>query len=156
MSERNGPQLNAGMTVALLAGAAGVVTGNTVMFLSAVVGFVYAAYQFTAGPPELTVELEREVSERSPRPSEDVTVTMTVENDGDDAVADLRIVDGVPEHLAVEDGSPRHGTSLGPGETITFSYTVRAQRGAHEFTPTTLVAKSMSGTAETHEKRNLR
>ena len=44
---------------------------------------------------------------------------------------------------------------MGPGEIITFSYTIRAQRGAHEFEPTTLVAKSMSGTAETREERNL-
>ncbi|WP_423746260.1 DUF58 domain-containing protein (plasmid) [Haladaptatus sp. SPP-AMP-3] len=151
----SGPELNAGMTVALLAGAAGVVTGNTVMFLSSVVGFVYAAYQFTSGAPELSVELDREVEERSPRPSEDVTVTLTVENDGDDAIADLRIVDGVPERLAVVDGSPRHGASLGPGETVSFSYAVRSQRGTHEFGPTTLVAKSMSGTREVREKRTL-
>jgi len=108
-----------------------------------------------SGTPKLTVELDREVSERSPRPSEDVEVTMTVKNYGEDAIADLRIVDGVPEQLAVVDGSPRHGTSLGPLETVSFSYTIRTQRGAHEFEPTTLVAKSMSGTAETHEKRNL-
>ncbi|MFH5797224.1 DUF58 domain-containing protein [Haladaptatus sp. CMAA 1911] len=150
-----GPELNAGMTVALLAGAAGVVTGNTVMFLSAVVGFVYAAYQFTSGTPDMNVELDRDVEERSPRPSEDVTVTLTVENRGEDAIADLRIVDGVPERLAVVDGSPRHGTSLGPGETVSFSYTVRSQRGTHEFTPTTLVAKSTSGTKEVREERTL-
>ncbi len=155
MSDRSGPQLNAGMTVALLAGAAGVVTGNTVMFLSAVIGFVYAAYQFMSGTPDLTIELDREVSERSPRPSEDVQVTMTVENYGEDAIPDLRIVDGVPEQLAVVDGSPRHGTSLGPGETVSFTYAIRTQRGAHEFEPTTLVAKSMSGTAEVREERNL-
>ncbi|MGA9400507.1 DUF58 domain-containing protein [Haladaptatus sp.] len=155
MSDGNGPRLNAGMTVALLAGAAGVVTGNTVMFLSAVIGFVYAAYQFMSRTPDITVEVDRAVSERSPRPSEDVQVTITVENYGDHAIPDLRIVDGVPKQLAVVDGSPRHGTSVGPGETVSFSYTIRAQRGAHEFEPTTLVAKSMSGTAEAREERNL-
>ncbi len=151
----SGPQFDAGLTVALFAGAAGVVTGNTTIFLSAVVGFAYAAYRYGTSSPNLTVELDRHVSQRSPRPSEDVSVTLTVENEGGAAIPDLRIVDGVPEKLAVVDGSPRRCTSLAPGESVAISYTVRARRGVHKFKPTTLVAQSMSGTAELREKQSL-
>ncbi|WP_049972237.1 DUF58 domain-containing protein [Haladaptatus cibarius] len=150
-----GPQFDAGMTVALLAGAAGVVTGNATILLSSVVGFAYTAYRLGTSAPTLAVELDREVSERSPRPSEKVTVTLTVRNVGESAIPDLRIVDGVPERLAVVDGSPRHGTSLGADEEISFSYTIRTRRGAHEFEPTTLVAQSISGTEEKREKRTV-
>jgi uncharacterized protein (DUF58 family) len=150
---RNGPRWNPGTTVALLAGAGGILTKNTTMFLAGVVGFAYAAYQYGTRPPAFSVSVERDIEERSPLPSKDVAVTLTVRNDGEEPIADLRIVDGVPEKLGVASGSPRHCTSLRAGEEATFSYVVRARRGTHEFGPTSLVARNVSGSAERRFER---
>ncbi|WP_276302524.1 DUF58 domain-containing protein [Halorussus lipolyticus] len=150
---RTGPRWNPGTTVALLAGAGGILTKNTTIFLAGVVGFAYAAYQYGTRPPAFSVSVEREISERSPLPSREVEVTVIVRNDGEEPIADLRVVDGVPERLGVVEGSPRHCTSLRAGEEAAFSYSVRAQRGTHEFGPTSLVARNVSGSAERRFER---
>lgn len=143
-----GARWDPGTTVALLAGAVGVLTGNTTTFLAGVVGFAYAAYRYASRVPDLEVTVERDIDERSPLPSREVGVTVTVRNDGEDTLPDLRIVDGVPDELAVISGSPRHATSLRPGEAASFSYALRARRGSHAFGPTALVARSIAGTSE--------
>jgi len=143
-----GARWDPGVTVALLAGAAGVLTGTTAAFLAGAVGFTYAAYRYASRVPDGRVAVEREIDDRSPLPSREVTVTVTVRNEGEEALPDIRIVDGVPDRLAVVSGSPRHCTSVRPGEAASFSYVVRARRGSHEFGPTTLVSRSLAGTAE--------
>ena len=150
-----GPRWDAGLTVALLCGAAGILLENAAVFLSAVVGFGYAAYRYGARPPDLDVSVERAVAERSPAPSEPFEVAVTVTNEGDRSLADLRVVDGVPERLAVASGSPRHCTGLRPGETETYTYTLRARRGTHEFGETTLIARNVSGSVERREAVSL-
>lgn len=145
---RIGPRWDPGTTVALLAGAVGVLAQNTTTFLLGVVGFVYAAYRYGTRPPDSEVAVERAISDRSPRPSGDVEVTLAVRNEGDEALPDLRVVDGVPERLGVVSGSPRFCTSLRPGEEAEFSYEVRAHRGVHEFGPTALLVRNVSGSAE--------
>ncbi|NEU58202.1 DUF58 domain-containing protein [Halorussus sp. MSC15.2] len=151
-----GPQWDPGTTVALLAGAGGILTKNTTVFLAGVVGFAYAAYRYGTRPPDLDVSVERAIAERSPLPSSDVEIALTVRNEGDEPISDLRIVDGVPERLGVVSGSPRHCTSLRPGEEATFTYEVRARRGTHEFGRTGLVARNVSGSAERRTERNAR
>ncbi|WP_132058809.1 DUF58 domain-containing protein [Halorussus amylolyticus] len=150
-----GAEWDPGVTVALLAGAVGLLTGNTTTFLAGTVGFAYAAYRYATRVPDPEVSVERDIDDRSPLPSREVEITLTVRNDGDSAVPDLRIVDGVPDRLEVVSGSPRHATSLRPDESERFSYVVRARRGAHEFGPTTLVARSISGTAERRFERRV-
>ncbi|MFC4451683.1 DUF58 domain-containing protein [Halorussus aquaticus] len=153
---RIGPQWDPGTTVALLAGAGGILTKNTTVFLAGVVGFAYAAYRYGTRPPDLDVSVERAISERSPLPSSDVEIALTVRNEGEKPISDLRIVDGVPERLGVVSGSPRHCTSLRPGEEATFTYEVRARRGTHEFGRTDLVARNVSGSAERRTERDAR
>jgi uncharacterized protein (DUF58 family) len=152
---RTGPRWDPGTTVALLAGAGGILTKNTTMFLAGVVGFAYAAYRYGTRPPAYSVSVEREIGDRSPLPSRAVPVTLTVRNEGTEPIPDLRIVDGVPERLGVTSGSPRHCTSLQAGEEAAFSYTVRARRGVHEFGPTSLVARNVSGSAERRFEREV-
>jgi uncharacterized repeat protein (TIGR01451 family) len=137
-----------GLTVGLLAGATGVLVGNPAVFLSAAIGLTYAGYRYATRPPTLDLSLDRTLSDTSPSPGSIVEVTLTVTNEGDDPVADLRLVDGVPEKVAVVDGSPRVCTSLRPGESETLVYSVRAYRGSHAFDETTLVARNVSGAAE--------
>ena len=148
-----GPRWDPGTTVALLAGAGGILTKNTTMFLAGVVGFAFAAYRYGTRPPDLDVAVERAIADRSPLPSRDVEVSLTVRNEGDEPIPDLRVVDAVPEQLGVVSGSPRHCTSLRPGEEATFDYTVRARRGNHEFGETTLVARNVGGSAERRATR---
>lgn len=134
--------------LALLAGAIGMaLTVPTVLLLS-VVGVTYAAYARQASPPTVALTVERELSDPDPNPEDEVEVTVTVRNDGDETLPDLRLIDGVPPGLAVESGSPRLGTALRPGRKATFSYTVVARRGEHEFGPLQAVARDASGAAE--------
>ncbi len=142
------PRLDAGVTAALVSVSAGLATNSPLLLFLAVAGVVYAAYGYLPTVPEPTVEVERTVSDRSPVPGDDVAVTLTVRNVGDRTLPDLRVVDGVPEDLAVTDGSPRTCTALRPGEETVVEYAVGARRGAHEFTSTTVLSRSVSGTGE--------
>jgi len=142
------PRLDAGVTAALVAVSAGLATNTPAMLFLAVGGVAYAAYGYLTVAPDPTVEIERQVGENSPVPGDDVAVTLTVRNDGDRTLPDLRIVDGVPDDLAVTEGSPRACTALRPGEETTVEYAVGARRGNHEFEPTTILCRSVSGTAE--------
>lgn len=74
-----------------------------------------------------------------------MTVTVTITNTGPQALADLRIIDGVPTLLTVTDGTPRHTATLRPGASTTFQYTVAAKHGSHRFNPTTVIAHDISG-----------
>ncbi|WP_372480596.1 DUF58 domain-containing protein [Halomicrobium sp. HM KBTZ05] len=136
-----------GLAVALVAGSAGLLAGESALLLAAVVGLVYTAYEATTGPPAPALEIERSVSRATPTPGQSVDVTVTVTNHDERAAPDVRIVDGVPERLAVTDGSPRVGTAVEPGESVSFTYSVRARRGTHQFQPTTVECRSLAGDA---------
>jgi uncharacterized protein (DUF58 family) len=147
-TDGNPTRWDIGLTVGLLAGATGVLVGNPAVFLSAAVGLTYAGYRYATRPPALELSLDRTLSETSPTPGSTVEVALTVTNEGEESVADLRLVDGVPEKVAVVDGSPRVCTSLRPGESETLTYRIRAYRGRHAFDETVLVARNVSGAAE--------
>ncbi|QIB76247.1 DUF58 domain-containing protein [Halogeometricum borinquense] len=140
-----------GLVFALFAGAAGIVVSEPAMFVSAIVGFVYVGYRNANREPDPTLTLDRALSTQSPAPGATVEVTLTVTNETDEPVADLRLVDGVPERLAVVDGSPRLGTSLGPGESESLTYAIRARRGSHSFDECVVAVRNLSGSAETRD-----
>ncbi|EMA61925.1 DUF58 domain-containing protein [Halorubrum lipolyticum] len=131
--------------VGLFAVAVGAATGTGATLLLAVplVGFALYDRLTTLNPPELACE--RALETERPLPGRKVTVTLTVSNEGERNVPDLRVVDGVPGPLAVVDGSPRAGLSLAPGESASFEYAVRTRRGSFEFEPATLIARNLSG-----------
>ena len=134
--------------VALVGIGVGVLVGEPAALLAGVVGVGFAAYARSSALPPGSVSVERSLGSESPDPGEDVEVTVTVTNETDRPLADLRLVDGVPEALAVTDGSPRLGTALRAGESATFAYTLTARRGVHTFGPTLLVARDLPGTVE--------
>ncbi|MFC7200602.1 DUF58 domain-containing protein [Halospeciosus flavus] len=136
--------------VVFLAAAVGVLVRSPAPLLVGVVAVAVAGYAAFAGgrPPEPTLTVEREVSETDPDSGEDVTVTVTVHNEGE-FLPDVRVVDGVPEPLNVVDGSPRHATALRSGRHATFSYTVEAVRGEHTFDDATVLVRDVAGTTET-------
>lgn len=151
MTRRDTGRWNAGLAVALVTGALGLFVGNTVVFSAAAIGLCYAAYGYATRPPTLDVDVERSVADTSPMPGDEVDVTVAVRNASDEPLADLRVVDGVPDTLGVVDGSPRHMTALQPDETESFTYTVKIRRGVHEFGDATVVTRNVSGSVRGEE-----
>lgn len=135
--------------VALLAVGVGVLARSPAALLAGVVGVGYAGVAQATAPPAPDLSVERSVSDENPVAGDDVTVSVAVTNDGDRAVSDLRLADGVPGRLTVADGSARLGTALRPGETATIEYTVEARPGVHEFDPLLAVARDAAGSHET-------
>ncbi|WP_225333499.1 DUF58 domain-containing protein [Halomicrobium urmianum] len=133
---------------ALLALGLGVLTGQPGLLLASAFGLAFAGYGRLTSPPPVDLTLERTVDESGPDVGEDVAVTVTLCNESDQFVPDLRVVDGVPPYLSVAEGSPRHATALRPGEEATFTYAVRARRGAATFEPMAVVARDASGATE--------
>jgi uncharacterized protein (DUF58 family) len=133
------------VAVALVAGAAALLFKRPSLLLLSVVGIAYAAYPRVSSAPTVSLALERRVGEAVD--SEDVDVEVTVRNTGG-ALADLRLVDGVPPMLSVSGGTPRHAAVLRAGEETTFTYEVTARRGTHRFEPMTAIARDVSGAHE--------
>ncbi|GGN86801.1 DUF58 domain-containing protein [Haloarcula pellucida] len=151
MTERRRARRAVGLSVALVTGAVGLVTGNAAIFVASTVGLVYAAYESATRRPEPELTVERTLEPATPLPGDEVTVTVTVHNHGRSYLPDVRIVDGVPERLRVVEGAPRFGTTLDADDSDSFSYTVRARRGEHPFGETTVVCHDLAGTEECRE-----
>ncbi|WP_254274033.1 DUF58 domain-containing protein [Haloarcula marina] len=151
MTDRHGGRPAVGLSVALVTGAIGVVTGNAAIFLASTVGLVYAAYEAATSDPVPELTVERSIDTANPRPGETVSVTVTVRNDGRRYLPDVRLVDGVPERLSVVDGTPSMGTTLESGASDSVTYAVEARRGDHVFGETTVVCRDLSGTTERRE-----
>lgn len=139
-----------GITVAFFATGLGLALRTTVPLLVAVVATVYAAHEYFSDVSPPAVRIERELATRSPVPGDRLEVAVRLTNTGEEVVTDLRYVDGVPESLAIVDGSPATHTALRPGETWEFSYTIRTKRGAYEFDESELLRYSVSGIREWH------
>lgn len=132
--------------ITFLAIAVGVLTNRPGVLLAGALGVAYAAASQSA-PPDPDLDVTRTVSDRTPASGDVVTVSVSITNRGD-AVADLRVVDGVPEALGVSGQSPRFATALRGGKTASFSYTIESTRGRHEFQPATVFVRDTSGALE--------
>lgn len=137
-----------GLAVGLVAVALGLVTGTKTPFLLGVVAVGYTISKYVTDAPPPAVAVTRTVGSDSPIPGDRVDVRVTVENVGDRPLSDLRVIDGPPDPLRVVEGSPSLLTSLQPGGTDTFSYTVQAKRGAFTFAETQLITRSLSNVRE--------
>ncbi|WP_309221788.1 DUF58 domain-containing protein [Halorussus sp. MSC15.2] len=117
------------------------------LFAAAVVPLAYVAFGALSSLSGATEpRIERTFDPESPPPGAEVEVTLHVENAGDSALADVRVVDGVPDELAVVSGSPRAAVALRPGEAATLSYSVVAKRGNHEFGDPAVRVRTASAT----------
>jgi uncharacterized protein (DUF58 family) len=132
---------------ALLAVGAGVLFRSPGPVLAAAVAAGVLAVRSTAVPPDPSLRVERDLENADPDPDEAVRVEVRVENEGS-ALFDLRLVDEVPDGLAVVEGPARHATALAPGDAAVFSYTVRATRGSHEWTRLRAVCRDPLGVHE--------
>ena len=149
MTPRRTARWNVPLVAGFFAAAVGVFFEDPTTLLMAVPALVFAAYGHLAPQSGTALEIERTVSADRPARGEAVEVTATVRNAGRRPVFDLRVADGVPRLLAVEDGSARHATVLGPGEATTFSYTVVATHGVHRFEPASVLVRDLAGGTET-------
>lgn len=141
--------LEIGVTAAMFAVALALVTGIGGIYLLGIIGLGYSAFSWVTSLPETDIRIRRELNTATALPGDTVEVSLTVENVGDQTATDLRVFDGVPEALAVVEGSPSCYTGLRPGESTVITYSVRAKRGVHQFEDTSVVARDVSGTRET-------
>lgn len=126
----------------------GLLFANPTMLTAALVPLTYVLYGTLSGiDADVDLTAEREITPVAAGPGEWVTVRLTVENTGERTLPDVRVVDGVPEALAVVDGSPRLALPLSPGETATLEYTLVAIRGDFEFDAPLARVRSVSGSA---------
>lgn len=136
---------NIALITALLTSGLGVFLGEPALLLLSIPGVVFAGYSRITTIPTPTLAIERTISENDPSHNQNIEVTVTLRNSGDQSLSQVSIVDGVPPMLSVQEGSARHAASLGPGDDTTFSYTVLAKHGIHHFRPATAVLRDTSG-----------
>lgn len=111
---------------------AGLTTLNGMLIAMALpfVVFLAAAYQFTPG--EVQISLQRAFDSSFVFPGKEVEVTLTVANTGKEAY-EVRIEDELPEGLELVDGPIRLLSILNPGQSVDMKYTVRGKRGGYAF-----------------------
>jgi len=131
---------------ALLAASVALLYATPSAFLLAIVPLGYVVYGSLTAYPDPEIEIERSLSPPAATPGSVVSVTLTVRNGGSRLLADARVVDGVPEGMAVVDGSPRACLSIPAGQHRTVTYDVMATRGDHDFTAAAVRVRSISGT----------
>ncbi|MFB6283190.1 MAG: DUF58 domain-containing protein, partial [Halobacteria archaeon] len=114
----------------------------------------YGIYSRLDSLPQTNLEIEREYN-KTPYPGEEVQVTVKVTNVGREVAKDLRIIDGVPEELAVVEGNPRAVMYLPPGVEDEFSYSIEANRGEFTFDELKILNRNVSGSELGLEKHDL-
>nr|WP_264475586.1 DUF58 domain-containing protein [Halorubellus salinus] len=133
---------------ALVALGVGTFAGSPATAFAGAVAAAYAAWGAAATVPSVDLAVSRSLSTTDPDPGERVRVAVTVENVGDDALHECRIVDGVPAALSVVDGSARAHCSLAPGDATSFEYVVEARRGVHTYEGVLAVVTDRAGAIE--------
>lgn len=154
MIERETNRWRGVVAVAFIAAGIGIILSRPGLLLASIVGLAYSTYATTTNAPSVSLAINRRVSTETPEPGEEVEVALEITNEGS-TLTDLRIIDGVPPRLSVTDKSPRFGTALRTGKTAEYTYTITAERGEHDFTPVTILARDQSGAIEietTHEE----
>ena len=136
----------AGLT--LLAIGLGLLLEQPAALLAGVFGVAFAAYGQIGAAPAPDLRVERAIDDEEPAVGDEVPVTVTVTNEGEETLTDLRLVDGIPDGLAVADGAPRGATALRPGSTVELTYEVTATRGAHAFDPLVAITRDVTGATE--------
>lgn len=126
--------------------AVGLATLNPAALAASGVLLVFILVGLTQTPPSPEpLRTTYEVTPQQPRPADTVSVSVTVENEGDSTFTDLRLVEKVPAELRVVGGSPRTGVTLGPGESTTIEYDVIARRGTYTFGPVVARTRTLVG-----------
>ena len=135
-----------GLVATLTLLSVGLLYASSTLLAGAAVPLVYVLYGTLSGVPEgASVRVTRAFDRSDPAPGEAVDVELTVTNTGDRALPDVRVIDGVPEELAVTSGSPRVCAALPPDGSTTVSYEMVAKRGEYEFAEPAVRLRSAAG-----------
>ncbi|PSP33495.1 DUF58 domain-containing protein [Halobacteriales archaeon QH_10_67_22] len=142
------PRWRVGAVAALSLVALGFLYTSPLLLVATLVplGYVLSGGLSTV-PSDAAVRVERTVHDARPTPGERVRVTLSVTNDGEATLPDVRVVDGVPAELTVTGGPPRLNATLRPGESATVTYTLVARRGEFAFDPAVVRIRSLAGSA---------
>lgn len=124
----------------------GLLTASPTPFVAAVVPLTYLGYGYLSAVPAVEgLEVTRTVEPTTPGLGDEVTVRLSVTNGTGRSLTDVRLIDGVPDELAVVDGSPRGAFALRPGATGEVAYTVVARRGQFEFAAPAVRLRGLAG-----------
>lgn len=147
MSVARDRRWNVGLAGTLVLVVVGLVYADPLLFAAALVPLAYVVFgALSSLPSDADLTVERTVTPSSPAPGERVRVSLTLENTGEATLPDVRAVDGVPEELAVTDGSPRVSGALRPGATATAEYELVALRGDHAFDDPLVRVRTLAAT----------
>jgi uncharacterized repeat protein (TIGR01451 family) len=137
---------------ALLAAAVGLVAQTPSLVLLGGIGAALGAYDRVAAPPPTSVAIERSIEPPDPGVGESVTVHLTIRNEGERTLPDVRVADGVPETVRVVDGSASVGTSLRPGASTTVTYEMTGGTDRCVFDPVTVIVRDVVGVVARHDR----
>jgi uncharacterized repeat protein (TIGR01451 family) len=142
------PRWRVGAVAALSLVALGFLYTSPLLLVATLVplGYVLSGGLSTV-PSDAAVRVERTVHDARPTPGGRVEVTLSVTNDGEATLPDVRVVDSVPAELTVTGGPPRLNATLRPGESATVTYTLVARRGEFAFDPAVVRIRSLAGSA---------
>ena len=147
MSRQQVQRWSVGLVATLALAATGLLYANATLLVATVIPLSYVLYgTLSRLPAESSLAVERRIEPAAPGPGDHVEVTLTVTNDGESVLPDVRLVDSVPDELVVTEGQPRLCGALSPGETRTTSYTVVAKRGSYTFERPVARLRSLAGT----------
>lgn len=133
---------------AFLAITVGTLSTNPGLLLVGGLAIGIAGLSYVGTAPHLNeLMVTRTVSDAEPNPGDELEVTVTVENDGETYIPDLRIADRLPHNMEVIDGSARLGTALPPGRKASFTYRTVVERGRHDW-KTQILARDLLGTVQ--------
>ncbi|WP_459194841.1 DUF58 domain-containing protein [Halosimplex sp. J119] len=125
--------------------ALGLLYASPILLAATAVPLGYVAYgALSSIPADAAIRVERSFADAAPQPGETVTVQLAVENASEGTLADVRVVDGVPDELTIVDGSPRTCVTLRPGESATLTYAVVALRGDFKFADPVVRLRSLA------------
>jgi uncharacterized repeat protein (TIGR01451 family) len=138
-----------GLVAALFLVSVSLLAAEPLLLAATAIPLTYVAYGALSRVPAGTdLQAARSVSDAQPTPGEPVEVELTLTNTGDSSLTDVRVIDGVPEELAVIEGSPRRCTSLRPNESATLTYAVMAKRGTYTFDAAAVRVRTLSASDE--------
>lgn len=140
---------HAGVVASLVLAGVGFVAASPALFLAAIVPTSFLLYAALTSVPEPSSSLvvSRTCTPERPLPGETVDVEVTVRNEGDRTIPDVRIVDGVPEAVSVLEGRTARGVALRAGESTTLSYTLQPRRGTYSFSPVRIRTRGLGASA---------
>jgi uncharacterized protein (DUF58 family) len=121
----------------------GLVSLNGALLAAALPLVLYLGIVLVNQPRPLALRITRALDLEYVMPETEVTVTLTVENQGT-TLDEITIRDEVPGDLEV-DGDTSAIVGLGPGETFTLTYKIKGRRGVYNFTGPAVVAREHFG-----------